>query len=128
MAAKKNGWWIAVVIILAIGLLWYWYMKMYPVQSSVTPQATPTVAVVAGQVIIESNTFIPSTMTVKVGDTVTWVNNETYNHWVLSNDGLFDSGSMAPGGQYKYTFTKVGTYQYICKIHPFMTGIVIVTK
>jgi hypothetical protein len=40
--------------------------------------------------------------------------------------GLFDSGSLAPGGTFSHTFTAAGTYHYHCSIHPSMTGIIVV--
>jgi amicyanin len=132
MAAKKNSW-IAVVVIILLAIVgWYWYMKMYPVKNVETlieeeMTVTPTVAMM-GEVLIERNLFVPETITIKVGETVTWINNESYAHDVVSDDGLFKSPMMDTGGKYSYAFMKEGTYTYICGIHPFMKGSVIVTK
>ena len=43
-------------------------------------------------------------------------------------DRSFDSGNMAPGATWRYTFTKPGTYQFFCVVHPFMKGVVIVKE
>jgi plastocyanin len=80
------------------------------------------------EVLIESNTFKPDSLTIKVGDTVTWINNDSYNHTVTAKTGEFDSGNMANGAKFSFTFDKEGTYDYICSIHTFMTGKIIVTK
>ena len=59
---------------------------------------------------------------VLVGDTVVWRNGDGTNHTVTANDGLFDSGYIAPGGTFAHTFTKAGVYPYHCTIHNFMRG------
>jgi plastocyanin len=45
---------------------------------------------------------------------------------VTAIDRSFDSGNMAPGANWQYTFSKPGTYQFFCVVHPFMKGVVIV--
>lgn len=72
--------------------------------------------------------FNPGTVNVKVGDTVKWTNNDGASHTVTVSAGpeIFNSGSLAKGQAYLHTFTKTGTYQYKCSIHPGMTGIVVV--
>jgi plastocyanin len=64
---------------------------------------------------------------VKVGETVTWVNDDTVAHTATSQGGaLFDSGNLPTGGTFRFTFTKAGTYHYFCTIHPWMKGVVVV--
>ena len=72
--------------------------------------------------------FNPGSVSVKVGDTVTWTNKDGAPHTVTVSAGpeIFDSGSLAKGMSYSHTFTKPGTYQYKCSIHPRMTGLVVV--
>jgi plastocyanin len=72
--------------------------------------------------------FTPNTITVVLGvnNTVVWTNNDGSPHTVTSNGGAFDSGNMAPGQTYSFTFSAPGTYAYHCTYHPWMTGIVIV--
>lgn len=96
--------------------------------ASATTVAVGTNPASKNEVLIESNTFKPDTITIKAGDTVTWINNETYAHTVKAKNGEFDSGNMATGAKFSFTFGKEGTYDYICGIHTFMTGKVIVTK
>jgi plastocyanin len=70
--------------------------------------------------------FVPPTLTVSVGTRVTWTNNDSTNHTVTSNDNLFESGNLAKGATFSYTFEEKGTFDYHCKIHPSMTGKIIV--
>jgi len=73
--------------------------------------------------------FNPNTITIRQGETVTWVNNDTVAHTVTSDTGLFDSGSIQPGRTYSYTFPNTGTFNYHCTIHPNMAhASVIVTN
>jgi len=132
MAVKKDGFIFAVIFVVLVVLGWYWYVKMYPKQNKVSPETaetiiTPTVTV-EGEILIRQNTFIPDMMTVKTGETVTWVNQESYLHDVVSDDGTFVSPRLATGQKYSFTFTKEGTYTYICGIHPFMRATIVVTK
>lgn len=74
--------------------------------------------------------FSPTTLTIKVGTTVTWTNASQAPHTVTSDDGTtFDSGSrtpIAPDASFTFTFTRAGTFHYHCAIHPFMTAIIVV--
>lgn len=71
-------------------------------------------------------TFGPGKLTVHVGDTLIWTNTGQANHTVTANNGGFDSGNLAPGATFSFTFTKPGTYGYHCTYHPWMKGTVIV--
>ncbi|MCU1386863.1 MAG: hypothetical protein JWL72_201 [Ilumatobacteraceae bacterium] len=70
--------------------------------------------------------FGPPEIDVKVGDTVTWTNNDKQPHTATSA-GAFDTGSIAPGATGTATFSKAGTFEYICSFHPFMKGKVVVS-
>jgi amicyanin len=83
---------------------------------------------VKNEINIQGNAFNPDNLNVKVGDTVTWINNDSYAHTVKAKTGEFDSGNMASGAKFSFTFGKEGTYDYICSIHTFMTGKIVVTK
>ena len=72
--------------------------------------------------------FAPLTLTVPLGATVTWTNRDEEPHTVVAGDGTFHSPGMGTGGTYSFTFTNVGSYDYVCSIHPFMHGTVVVTK
>lgn len=76
------------------------------------------------QVLIKGYKFLPQDISVKVGTTVTWVNEDSVVHTV-EGSGM-DSGNMSKGEEFTFTFDKVGVYDYICGPHPYMTGSVIV--
>ncbi len=76
----------------------------------------------ANEVFIQGMAFVPSSLTVAAGTTVTWINKDAVTHNVTSNPALFSSGSLATGSTFSYTFMNPGTFNYSCTIHPTMTG------
>ncbi len=78
--------------------------------------------------------YIPATITVGVGETVTWINDDTAAHTVTSGyagdgpDGKFDSGMFLSGATFSWTAKAAGEYPYFCIVHPWMTGTVIVKE
>lgn len=70
--------------------------------------------------------YIPSTLTVSTGKTVVWFNGDTAAHTVTSTTNAFDSGDMASGATYQFTFNTAGSYDYYCTYHPFMKGAIVV--
>jgi amicyanin len=87
----------------------------------------PSAPVGANAVNIKDFKFDPASLTVPVGATVTWTNQDEEPHAIAAKDGSFHGSGMDTHGTYSFTFTKPGTYDYICSIHPFMTGTVVVT-
>jgi plastocyanin len=89
---------------------------------------TPTAGATAQStsVAIKDFEFGPATITIKVGDTVTWTNNGPSLHTVTADDGSFDSGNVDVGKTFSHTFQSAGTFAYHCTIHPFMKATVIV--
>jgi plastocyanin len=90
--------------------------------------AAPTAPVATDAVTIQNFAYAPATITVRAGTTVTWTNSDTDAHTVTSSDnGPLHSAALNTGATYRYTFTKPGSYPYLCTIHPFMTATVVVT-
>jgi plastocyanin len=87
---------------------------------------TTNAAIDSNTVIIRNFSFTPSQLIVKPGVRVTWRNQDGMDHTVTSNDGLFDSGNLKDKASFGYVFTDAGTYQYHCRLHPQMTGSVVV--
>lgn len=87
---------------------------------------TPVKAAAAGSVAIKDFSFGPSSVTVNVGDTVTWVNNGRTDHTATASNGSFDTGTLKKGQSGSHTFNTAGTFGYVCTIHPFMKGTVVV--
>ena len=80
------------------------------------------------QVIIQHGAFIPGTLIVSIGTNVNWVNHNPDPQDVVSDTGLFDSGTLANGQSYNYTFNQAGNYHYHSTIHPDMKGTIIVSN
>ena len=78
------------------------------------------------------NCFIPSTVVITAGGTVTWENTDNAAHTTTSGspsdgpDDVWDSSLMMVNGSYSVTLDDEGTYPYFCMVHPWMQGTVIV--
>lgn len=77
-------------------------------------------------VTIAGFAFSPNTVTVNVGDTVTWTNNDGVSHTATADGGSFGTGSLGNGESGAETFGTAGSFPYHCSIHPQMTGTVVV--
>ena len=102
-------------------------MSMPGMPGMTAPTEAPAAPAAANAVNIDNFAFAPAKLTVPVGTTVTWTNKDEEPHTVASSDGTFHSPGMGAGSTYTYTFTKAGTFDYICSIHPFMQATVVVT-
>jgi plastocyanin len=81
-------------------------------------------------VVIEGMQFNPATLTIRAGDSVTWVNSDIVAHTATtptSAQQRFDSRLIELGKSWKHTFRKAGTYDYVCTYHPTMKGTIKVT-
>ena len=84
--------------------------------------------------VTNSEFYKPAIINIPRGTTATWTNNDAEMHTVTSGNldtggptgALFDSGPLASGRSYKHTFSDKGTFEYLCTLHPFMKGKVIV--
>ncbi|QOV90706.1 cupredoxin domain-containing protein [Humisphaera borealis] len=72
--------------------------------------------------------YSPGTVEVKVGDTVTWTNNDDREHTVTADDGSFESGTLKKGRTFSKTFSKPGSYAYGSDPSPRTRGVVVVAK
>lgn len=73
-------------------------------------------------VTIKDFAFSPATVTVNVGETVTWTNRGPSAHTATATDKSFDTGLLSKGKSASHRFTVAGTFSYYCKPHPFMKG------
>jgi plastocyanin len=78
------------------------------------------------QVEIKNHKYLPATLTVPVGTTVTWINRDDDVHTVVSTAQKFNSRGIDNDERFSQTFTAPGTYEYFCTLHPLMTAKVIV--
>ncbi len=107
-----------------------------PVQPTPTPapvQPTPKAPQGSTQIVMiitnsdGSFVFSPTTLTIKRGTTVIWKNVSSAPHTVTSDDGTtYDSGNVAVGASFHFTFTTAGSFRYHCNYHPYMRSTIIV--
>jgi plastocyanin len=107
-------------------------------ETPIIPEESPVEAAPAELVIVDmaagtaSNTecgdecFVPSTAHVTVGGTVTWKNVDTAAHTATEMESKFDSSIVGAGAEFSHTFDEAGTFEYMCIVHPWMKGKVIV--
>ena len=100
---------------------------MPPVQTE-SAAVTPPVAVSRAEVTIANFAYSPQSISVKVGTTVTWTNQDSIRHSVTSDTGVFDSGLIGKDATFSYTFNEVGVFPYHCTPHPYMVAIVTVVE
>lgn len=124
---------IFVVVIAVIGLIYFGGSGYGPQNppSNTPPQNTPSnnppqnnPPQGSTQVSIKNFAFDQATVNINKGDTVTWTNNDSVPHRILG-DG-FQSEVLSSGQSYSFTFNTAGTFSYICSIHPYMKGSVVV--
>jgi plastocyanin len=136
---KKNAVVIASVVIIAgaimatyvlsgnmnLGVAGSGNIVQQPATATSIPSNSTVVRIVANA---GSNSYNPNPVEVKVGETVTWINDDSGRHTATSTDGTFDSGIMGKGQSFSYTFDKAGEYSYFCTLHPNMVGTVVVIE
>ncbi len=90
--------------------------------------ATPGGEASAPSVHIDNFTFSPKEITIPLGGTVTWVNDDDIPQALATTDKAFRSKAMDTEEKFSFTFNKPGTYAYFCSLHPHMQGKVIVRE
>lgn len=79
-------------------------------------------------VSMKNKKFDSAKITIKIGQTVKWVNDDEHDHTVLADDGSFKSENISADESFSFTFTTAGKYPYSCTYHPRMKGLVIVEE
>lgn len=97
-----------------------------PVTTTPRPAAPKPVARVR-RTVIKNISYLQPKITIAVGTTIEWTNNDPLPHSVTGVDKSFNSGLIQPGKTYRHTFTKAGTFNFYCIPHPFMKGVITVT-
>ena len=79
----------------------------------------------AQAISIKDFSFTPASLSIEIGDSVTWTNADGAAHSIESGDRNFDSSDKIDSAKsFTFTFTTAGTYTYICGIHPYVKGTV----
>jgi plastocyanin len=105
-------------LLTVIGMMMLGAMEMYTPSAAETTDST--------KVVVKDFMFNPTSLTVKAGSTVTWVNMDDEPHTVVSDTGMFKSGGLDTNESYSFKFDKPGTYHFTCTIHPRMVGTIVV--
>ena len=95
-------------------------------QSANNSSVSNSSATLVDIISIQNSSFNPNVTTITVGADVRWVNKDKIAHKVVSDNGTFESPNLTQGSIYSFTFSKSGTYNYHCAIHPAEKGIIIV--
>ena len=96
--------------------------------ASTSASASASAPMAGNAVSIDNFAFVPATLTVAAGSTVTWTNQDEEPHTVVANDGSFHSPGMGSQATFSHTFATAGKFDYVCSIHPFMHATVVVTQ
>ena len=88
--------------------------------------AAVTAAASPATVDIDNFAFTPAALTVTAGTTVTWKNEDDSPHRIGDKNGTFKSAALDTDDTFSHTFAAPGEYPYICTIHPYMVGKIIV--
>jgi len=96
--------------------------------ATTTAPTTATTAAPGGgsAVTVQGFAFSPDDLTVSVGTTVTWTNQDGFDHTTTADDGSWNGPLSGGGGSFVFTFDTAGTFEYHCNIHPSMTATVTV--
>ena len=89
-------------------------------------EAVVAAAASPATVTIDNFAFAPATMTVTAGTTVTWKNEDDSPHRIGDKSGAFKSAALDTDDTFSHTFAAPGEYPYICTIHPYMVGKIVV--
>jgi plastocyanin len=95
----------------------------YGTKPAAATSADTAVKGLAKIVEMTDSTFAPSTVQVKVGETVSFVDKDEIAHTATA-DGTFDSGTLREGKRFVFKATKPGAISYVCIFHPGMTGVI----
>jgi plastocyanin len=79
------------------------------------------------EVNIDNFAFTPKELTVKAGTAIVFRNRDDIPHSVVGTKGEFHSKALDTDDSFSFTFTKAGTYDYTCGLHPKMQGRIVVT-
>lgn len=131
----KAWMWIVVLLVVLVGGMWFLKVGPFATPAGETMMEeesvmTPTVEdamMTENEVVIEDFAFAPATLTVSVGDTVTFTNKDLTSHTATADDGTsFDTGLLGQNESATVTFDTAGTYTYHCTPHPTMKGTIVV--
>lgn len=123
---------LLVVIILAVAGGIFFLVRQTPQSQTGSGNgnqapASSDIGTTGNNIELKGFAFSPNTLTISVGETVTWTNKDSASHTITSDSGNeLGSSSMGNGQTYLHTFSTAGTYAYHCSIHSTMKGRIVV--
>ena len=108
-----------------VAMVLFWAVALYPVRAVATTSNAAGEAS-GTEVKIDNFAFNPAVITVKAGTQVTWINKDDIPHTVDSSEGKFKSAALDTDQKFEFKFSEPGEYPFFCRMHPKMTGKVIV--
>lgn len=97
-----------------------------PNTTSTTQPVSSSPSMNGTEVKIDNFVFNPAVIVVKAGTKVVWTNKDDIPHTVDSTDGKFKSNALDTEDKFEFNFTAPGEYPFFCRMHPKMTGKVVV--
>jgi plastocyanin len=111
LAATKLGALIAALVTLGLATVIAW-----------APVAVRSRAGTTHTISMDGTTFKPASLTIVLGDSVMWKNEDPFPHTATATAGAFDSKALTPGQSFTFKPTAKGDYTYKCSLHPTMRG------
>ena len=90
------------------------------------PAGSTTVNIPTGASGQTTAAFGQNPLTIPVGTTISWLNDDSITHDTVADGGQWSSGNVSPGGRFNFTFASAGRFTYHCQIHPNMVGTIVV--
>ena len=97
-----------------------------PASPDPAPAGATTINIVSGASSLSTTAFSPNPITLAIGATVSFLNNDNTTHTSVANAGAWTSSNIAPGRRFNFTFTAAGSYPYHCSLHANMVGTITV--
>ena len=90
------------------------------------PAGSTTVNIGGGASTLTTTAFGQNPLTIAVGTTISWLNDDNTTHTSAADGNQWSSGNVQPGGRFNFTFASAGRFTYHCQIHPNMVGTIVV--
>lgn len=129
----KRSVFIIPIIAVIIGIAFLTFFEVYHIANTSVDITPGSGSSTHPDCVSTKSCYYPNPLIISRGDTVTWTNKDSLRHTVTSGiptgdvaGTIFDSKVIEPEQTFKFTFTKTGTYDYFCIIHPWIQGQIIV--
>ena len=98
------------------------YMTSPSPTADPAPAGSTTVTLPMGASTLTTTAFGTNPLTVSAGTTISWLNGDSTTHTSVADGGSWNSGNIAPGARFNFTFQSAGQFTYNCQIHPGMNA------